>query len=93
MSHPGYPNSLPVAAVMDRLGDAIGSAEHEFWADEVSLLDPDVADRARIHGPRQVTDLYLLALALRRGGCFASFDGSIPRSAINGARREHLVTL
>jgi len=93
MSHPGYPNPVKIAAVIERLGEATATAEHEFWPDEISLLDGRVADRHRIHGPRQVTDLYLLALAVRRGGCFASFDASIPRTGVRGARREHLVTV
>jgi hypothetical protein len=93
MSHPNYPNPLKVGAIMERLGEAIGTAEHEFWPDDVSLLDSRVADRSRIHGPRQVTDLYLLALAVHQGGCFVSFDPSIPRTAIRGAERKHLVAL
>jgi toxin-antitoxin system PIN domain toxin len=93
MSHPNYPNPLQVAAVIDRLADAVATAEHEFWADDVSLLDAGVADRSRIHGPRQVTDLYLLALAVRRGGCFVSFDAAIPRAAIKGAEKRHLLVL
>lgn len=93
MSHPSYPNPLPVVAVMDRLGEAVASGDHEFWPDDVSLLDARLADRKRIHGPRQVTDLYLLALAVRHAGCFVSFDAAIPRTAIRGAERKHLVTL
>jgi predicted nucleic acid-binding protein len=93
MSHPGYPNPLPVGAVVERLREAVATAEHEFWADDVSLLDARVADHRRIHGPRQVTDLYLLALAVRRGGRFVSFDSSIPRSAIKGAERKHLMAV
>jgi hypothetical protein len=93
MSHPNYPNPLQVGAIMERLGEAIATAEHEFWPDDLSLLDPRVADRSRIHGPRQVTDLYLLALAVHQGGCFASFDASIPRTAIKGAEKKHLVTV
>ena len=93
MSHPGYPNPLTVKAIMERLSEAIATAQHQFWADDVSLLDAGVADRARIHGPRQVTDLYLLALAVRQEGCFASFDSSIPLTAIKGAERKHLVAL
>ena len=93
MSHPNYPNPLKVAAIMERLAEAIATAEHEFWPDDVSLLDSRVADRNRIHGPRQVTDLYLLALAVRQGGCFVSFDPSIPRTAIRGAERKHLIAL
>jgi hypothetical protein len=93
MSHASYPNPLNVGAIMERLGEAIATAEHQFWADDVSLLDSTIADRNRIHGPRQVTDLYLLALAVRQGGCFVSFDSSIPRTAIKGAEKKHLITL
>lgn len=93
MSHPGYPNPLRVGEIMERLAEAIATPRHRFWPDDVSLLDAGVADRTRIHGPRQVTDLYLLALAVRNGGCFVSFDASIPRAAITGAEKRHLVTL
>jgi hypothetical protein len=34
-----------------------------------------------------------LALAVHRGGCFVSFDASIPRTAIKGAERQHLITV
>jgi len=92
MSHPGYPNPVPVGAVIERLAEAIATAEHEFWSDDVSLLDGTIADHARIHGPRQVTDVYLLALAVHRGGRFISFDSSIPRAAVKGAQGRHLVS-
>jgi toxin-antitoxin system PIN domain toxin len=93
MAHPAYPNPLKVGAIMERLAEAIATPRHQFWADDISLLDSSVADRTRIHGPRQVTDLYLLALAVRQGGCFVSFDASIPRTAVKGAEKRHLVTL
>lgn len=93
MAHPHYPNPLTVGAIMERLGEAIDTVEHEFWPDDVSLLEQRVADRDRIHGPRQVTDLYLLALAVAHGGCFVSFDASIPRAAIAGAEKRHLVSI
>ncbi len=93
MSHPAYPNGVPVGAIMERLGEATASAQHQFWADDVSLLDSRVADRTRIHGPRQLTDLYLLALAVRHRGRFVSFDSSIALTAIKGAEQKHLVTV
>jgi len=93
MSHHGYPNALPVAGVMARLREATAGAEHAFWPDELSLLDEAVADATRIHGPRQLTDLYLLALAVRRGGRFVTFDRAIARSAIRGAEARHLLAL
>jgi len=56
MSHPGYPNALPVRAVIERLTQATSSSLHEFWAADISLLDPGLVDSARIHGPRQLTE-------------------------------------
>jgi hypothetical protein len=93
MSHPGYPNALSVRAVMGRLAEASSSNYHEFWPDDISLLDAKIADAARIHGPRQLTDLYLLALAVRHGGQFVTFDSSVSLSAIRGAEKRHVVTL
>ena len=52
MSHPTYPNALPVSAVMDRLAEASASSFHEFWADDLSLLDAAISIPTRIHGPR-----------------------------------------
>jgi toxin-antitoxin system PIN domain toxin len=93
MSHPGYPKPVPVRAIIDRLGEAASSSHHEFWADDISLLDARLADPARIHGPRQITDVYLLALAVRHGGRFATFDASVSREAVKGAGKQHLVAL
>ena len=45
------------------------------------------------HGPRQVTDLYLLALAVRREGRFVTFDRSVALDAIHGAQARHLFLL
>jgi uncharacterized protein len=93
MSHPGYPNPVPVSAVVERLAEATASEHHEFWRDDISLLDGRVLDRKRIHGPQQITDVYLLALAVRHGGRFATFDASISSEAVLGAQKRHLVVL
>ena len=93
MSHPSYPNALSVRAVIERLMQASTSALHVFWPDDVSLLDAKVADSARIHGPRQLTDVYLLALAVRHNGQFVTFDASVSVDAIRSAGKRHLLTL
>lgn len=93
MSHPGYPNALPVPVVMERLAAAGADKVHEFWPDDISLLDSRMIDAARIHGPRQLTDVYLLALAVKRGGRFVTFDGSIVLDAVKGAKAHHLLKL
>jgi toxin-antitoxin system PIN domain toxin len=93
MSHVSYPNALPVRVVVERLAEASAGSLHEFWPDDISVLDAKVADSGRIHGPRQITDVYLLALAVRHGGRFVTFDASIARDAVVGARDDHLCVL
>lgn len=93
MANPGYPHALPVRSVADRLADACSDEVHEFWPDDLSLLDRRIIDRTRIHGPRQLTDIYLLALAVEHGGRFVTFDSGIPLAAVRKARAGHLVVL
>ena len=93
MSHPGYPNPLPVRSIVERLADATANAAHAFWADDVSLLDTRVVDPGRIHGPRQVTDVYLLALAVANRGRLVTFDGAIALDAVRGAEKKHVLVL
>lgn len=93
MSHPGYPNPLPVGAVMERLAEACLGAFHEFWPDDISLLDAQVANRTRIHGPRQITDVYLVALAVRHGGQFVTLDSTVASDAAIGAQKRHVLVL
>lgn len=93
VSQPRYPSPVAPAVAADLLQRACGAQHHEFWPCDLSLLDERLADRTRIHGPRQVTDTYLLALAVRRGGRFVTFDRSIVLSAVVNATQDHLVVL
>ena len=93
MSHPGYPNALPARAIMERLAEACAHDLHEFWPDDVSLLDAQVADGSHILGPRQITDVYLTALAVRHGGRFVTFDATVARGAAVGATANHVLVL
>lgn len=93
MSQPGYPNPLTPAEVIDRLGRAVRTEHHEYWSSSVSVLDPTLVDRSAILGPRQVTDVYLLALATKRGGRFVTLDRTVPRAAVPAARPEHLLVI
>jgi toxin-antitoxin system PIN domain toxin len=93
MSSPAYPNAQPPSAVIRRLAAATAAVVHEFWADDFSLVDGNVADPERILGPRQLTDVYLLGLAVRRGGRLVTFDTAIPLNVIRGATGKHLLVL
>ncbi len=93
MSHPAYPNAHSVRAIAERLRELTTQRVHEFWPDDVSLLDDCAVDATRIHGPRQLTDVYLLALALAHGGRLVTFDHAMAFDAVIGATTSHLVRL
>lgn len=93
MSQPAYPGAFPAAEVAARLSEAASDPSHVFWPDDISLLQAGVLDWQRVLGHRQVTDNYLLALAVRHHGRFVTFDARINAAAVPGARGEHLVVL
>lgn len=93
LSQPRYPSPVAPAVAADILEQACATCHHEFWPCEISVLDSGAIDRNRVHGPRQVTDAYLLALATRRGGRFVTFDQSVVLSAVPGATPENLAIL
>lgn len=76
MSQPAYPGALPTSAVVGRLAEAVNGPDHAFWPDDVNLLGNEAVDWIRVPGHRQVTDAYLLALAVHQGGdLLPSTDG------------------
>lgn len=93
MSQPGYPGALRGAEVAERLAEAAAGPAHEFWPDDVNLLDGKAVDWNRVLGHRQITDAYLLALAVRHGGRLVTFDRRIAVEAVAGATSAHLATL
>jgi hypothetical protein len=93
VTQPRYPSPVPAAEAIERLSRATRTPHHAFWPCDASLLDEAVIDRSRIHGPRQVTDAYLLALAVAHGGRFVTFDRAVPLAAVPAAGREHVVVL
>ncbi len=93
LSQPGYTNTVAPERAISMLAQACQATHHQFWADDISLLDPSVAHASRIHGPRQLNDIYLLALAVSKGGRFVTFDDKIPLNTVIGATAGHLVVL
>ncbi len=93
LSQPGYPNRTTPTAAIARLREATQASHHEFWADSVSVTDKAIIDGGRIHGPKQLTDVYLLALSVHHQGRFVTFDDTVPLSAVPGAKPDHLVVL
>lgn len=93
MASSGYPNPLPVAAILQRLAIAKATEHHRFWPDDISLTDAEIFNHTELLGPKQITDRYLLALAVRNKGRFVTFDQGVRPTAVIGAAAEHLVQL
>ena len=93
LSQPRYPSPVSPATAIDLLRDAREGGDHEFWPCDLSVLDEQVFDGSRLHGPRQVTDAYLLALAVEHGGRFVTFDRTVSVEAVRQASQMHLVIL
>ena len=82
--------SIPLSTLAEHLDRFCRDERHEFWPDEVSFRDDRLLEVSLIRGHRQVTDVYLLALAVRRGGRLITFDQSIPIAAVKGATNASL---
>ena len=93
VGHLRYPNSpgspAAVAGLFALLRKLPG---HAFWPDDVSLLDREYVDEARLLDSAHVTDSYLLALARAHHGQLASFDHRLMTDAVVGGRETlHLI--
>ncbi len=83
LGHSGYPGfdggTEEARAALRALTSASG---HQFWPDELSVVD--AATFPRVSSSKHLTDHYLLALAVRRGGHLAILDQRIDASLVPG---------
>ena len=93
LSQPRYPSPVSPTEAIELLSRARDSGHHAYWPCDVSVLDARIVDRSRLHGPRQVTDAYLLALAVAHDGRFVTFDRSLSLASVHGATADHLSVL
>ena len=75
------------------LAAAISTPNHQFIGDDISILNEALVDSSRLSSYRQLTDVYLLALAFAHDARLLTLDTRIPLSAVNGATEENLVVL
>ncbi|MDO5652605.1 MAG: PIN domain-containing protein [Brachymonas sp.] len=79
--------------VRNKLAEICADSDHQFWPDNISLVRDDVLDYTRLSGHNQLTDAYLLALAVQHNGALVTFDQRIGLAAVHGATAEHLFVL
>jgi toxin-antitoxin system PIN domain toxin len=75
---PSYPNWLgSTAAALQCLRENCSQTNHTFWPDDISLLQEALWTNQRLISTAHLTDLYLVALAVKHRGKLVSFDRSI----------------
>jgi uncharacterized protein len=95
MSSPAYSRevSLTPGDVAAHLRKACAQLDHEFWPANLSLRDEKRFDFSRLHGHRQITDAYLLALAVEQNGRLVTLDSAVSLAAVRGSSKKHLLKL
>ena len=71
---PGARSPREALAVLRRI---VALPNHVFWSDDISIAATEFVDETKLHGHRQVTDIHLLAVALRHEGRVATLDRGI----------------
>lgn len=88
--YPTHPGSVAQVAAMIVTIRALPG--HVFWPDDISLLGAERVDPSRLLDSAQITDTYLLALAVAHGGKLATFDKRLVADAVEGGKAAlHLI--
>ena len=91
VSQPRYPNRLTPQAAMTKLERACSLSHHTFRPCQVSLIDRARVNPDGVLGPSQVTDTYLLALAVSHGDRLVTLDHRVVSGSVPNATPGHLV--
>jgi toxin-antitoxin system PIN domain toxin len=85
LGHPRYPNSPgPPAVVAPLLQGLLAHPRHRFWPDGLSLLAGTGIVHDRLLDSAQLTDTYLLALAVHNEGTLVTLDRRLRGEGVRG---------
>ncbi|MGV9009010.1 TA system VapC family ribonuclease toxin [Brevundimonas sp.] len=76
--------TTPLPVLVDNLSEFTRRPGHHFWAEDFSLLTDVVIRREGLTNAAQLTDTYLLGLAVRNGGRLATMDRRLSTRAVVG---------
>lgn len=93
ISNPSYLNAVTLAEAASLLQAAIANTNHRRLDQFVSLLDSDRFLPSKLVSHRQITDLYLLGMAILHDVKLITFDRNIPAHAAVGFETRHLLVL
>ena len=82
--------SISPAQAMEALASMTAHALHEYWPDAPEPQRLPTLNSVAVVGYRQVTDAYLLGLAVLRGQCLATLDRGLLTFAQAGGLAAHI---
>jgi uncharacterized protein len=83
LGHPRYPNSPGSPAVVSQvLRQLVAHPQHQFWSAAPSLLSELAVDTTALLDPGQITDAYLLGLAVHHDGVLATLDRRLQAQSV-----------
>jgi len=78
LSNPAFsPNAVTPADALALLRANLRHPAHRFWEDDVSFIQAAEPFSDRLVGHQQVSDAYLLGLAIHREGKLATLDRGV----------------
>ena len=87
LSNPAFsPRAVSTKEAVEALRISTQHPKHHFWNDDLSLTQAWAAQQYKALGHQQVTDAYLLALAVHHGGKLATLDKRLGNSIGSGER-------
>lgn len=92
LSQPSYPNLVAIDQAISLLRRATSHPQHQFWPCDLSVTGA-AFDTGHLLGHRQLTDTYLLGLAVHHHGAFLTLDRHVDLATVPGATPEHLVLI
>lgn len=86
VGHPRYPGGPGTPrALLDFMDSLCQLKGHVFWVDSISITDGLLFPRNIFGASANLTDIYLLGLAVSHQGRFATFDRKISVRSVLGA--------
>lgn len=86
VSNPAFSSrSVSVEQATEGLAESLRDDAHRFWPDSISLPDAMRVLAMPIGGHQQITDAYLVALAIHNKGTLATLDRGIQQWAPAGS--------
>jgi toxin-antitoxin system PIN domain toxin len=89
-SYPGI-RQRPDEAI-ERLESLLPLGKHQFIPDDLSMLDRTVFQRTHLRGSKQITDTYLLGLAVTLDATFATMDRRLDTNTVRNGK-DHILLI